>query len=1144
MNNVIYRIIFITITSWQATYAGMFSFDFYKKKAEQFFVSEHEQKKQLLEKTQSELESLQKEESATQQKIKQELLAISKNLGDLAHTSSLELATDETKKRRALLDDSKKIFEETERTHKQLVTTTKKLLETVNNYIENPLFSDIRIQEKSSYTFDELQDASKQFYALEKELKQVQDSKKISEQSYNKTLERIALIDQDLKQQEKKSPDEIARLEVKKLKATRDNLELKKQALAKELELNQVQEFITRKKFSLLSDDLTNIERTLWVTAADIQSEQRQVLALKQEYAEKREQYLKDLAKLTTTRDSLQKELEQINATLKQPVKEFKQVSEWIFSLADETALYTVAYLNTRIRSIDSKIELLEAQNTLERLKVDQAERKLEIMEIWATISQRRFLHDEADRTNKLTALNARKVDIDRLIEETQNKSLALTNEIALTTNALSHIKTHTEHVNSKVSHTLHKATELLQQQIETENELSKIYQATTQQLLAVQNNLNLVIQKITSSSSILQRSKGAITLEDAKSALNDLKFFGAYVATLFSVESSTQALAWLWQTVSKSAHLLNILFALLIILALYLAGITLLPLLTNFFAQKKQPNTIALTFLMCVIQFLQRHLFGCVLWSVCFYFVVYDSFLSIVIPAQIIFYLGSIGYIGYLLTSFRNFYRTKIISLQPAPFAGRPLSFTYYFVLITTSTYFLSEAFITIAYGYSPLTRILWALYSLITSGLFILLLTDKHTILALIPNHGFWAIIREQIDRYYRFFVLCITTLIILSHPFVALGNILQAFILTIALVFFINFIQELLRHYSARIFFATTDDTSRERFSSSKTWYVLFVLVSLGILIIAAVTLFAYIWGYHVSLNNIQSFFNIELYQIPGDGKAPATIIKVQSILYVIAFVFGGILLSGIFNRYVLQRIYLLLHVEIGVQNTISRISSYIFVIVALTWGLQRAGLGAWTLMVVPFLVVVAWAAKGPADDFFAYFILLVERSVKVGDYIRIDTLKGDIAGIVRKITPRSVILRRKNSFTIIVPNSKLMRSYIYNWNYSHSYVAFDDIVLTVDYGTDPEQVRDILLRIISENPLILKSPSPIVRIENFAINGYEFMMRGFLSTQHATNQWNIRSDIRFAILREFKKHNIKLASPIQSLKLETSRTSEEQ
>jgi len=127
-----------------------------------------------------------------------------------------------------------------------------------------------------------------------------------------------------------------------------------------------------------------------------------------------------------------------------------------------------------------------------------------------------------------------------------------------------------------------------------------------------------------------------------------------------------------------------------------------------------------------------------------------------------------------------------------------------------------------------------------------------------------------------------------------------------------------------------------------------------------------------------------------------------------------------------------------------------------------------------------------------------------------------------------------LRRRASYAVIIPNSKLTRSVIYNWNYSHNYFGFDDMVITISYDSDPELARSILLKILDENELILKSPAPVVRIENFAVNGYDVRVRGYLSTSQVLNQWEIRGNIRRVILKEFKKHNIQLAPPIQEIK----------
>jgi len=400
-------------------------------------------------------------------------------------------------------------------------------------------------------------------------------------------------------------------------------------------------------------------------------------------------------------------------------------------------------------------------------------------------------------------------------------------------------------------------------------------------------------------------------------------------------------------------------------------------------------------------------------------------------------------------------------------------------------------------------------------------------------------WAILRDRITRYYYLVVLIVLALVILSDPFVGYGRlvsaVLEAVALTIVLVVLLRLVYDFLRQYSSRIFFVSTDDAVRERFAHSKTWYVLFVVASLGILVFAALLLFARIWGYPVSFATIGRFFGTKLADVEGSRPGETIQITIKSIFELVLFVFGGVFVSSLFNRYVLQRLYSLIRAEPGVQNTISRISGYFFVIVPLIVGLQYVGLGSWNLWAVPLLMfVVAWAGRGPADDFFAYFIILVEQSVKIGDFIRLDNLHGDISGVVRKITPRAVILRRRASYAVIIPNSKLTRSVIYNWNYSHNYFGFDDMVITISYDSDPELARSILLKILDENELILKSPAPVVRIENFAVNGYDVRVRGYLSTSQVLNQWEIRGNIRRVILKEFKKHNIQLAPPIQEIK----------
>jgi small-conductance mechanosensitive channel len=174
----------------------------------------------------------------------------------------------------------------------------------------------------------------------------------------------------------------------------------------------------------------------------------------------------------------------------------------------------------------------------------------------------------------------------------------------------------------------------------------------------------------------------------------------------------------------------------------------------------------------------------------------------------------------------------------------------------------------------------------------------------------------------------------------------------------------------------------------------------------------------------------------------------------------------------------------------------------------------------------LATFGWSFKDLFTDFVAYFFILVQRPLKLGDYVRIDD---ETMGVVRKISPRAVILRRKNSVNIVVPNSMVLKSSLYNWNYARNYIGFDDIVFCVPFGSDIALVREICFKVLEEDNDVLKVPQPFVRLQDFGDKGYVFMVRGFLSSGNTLRQWDIASNIRFALVLKLAKSGISIAGP---------------
>ena len=217
----------------------------------------------------------------------------------------------------------------------------------------------------------------------------------------------------------------------------------------------------------------------------------------------------------------------------------------------------------------------------------------------------------------------------------------------------------------------------------------------------------------------------------------------------------------------------------------------------------------------------------------------------------------------------------------------------------------------------------------------------------------------------------------------------------------------------------------------------------------------------------------------------------------------------------------------YVDPGIQNTVTIISRYVIIISFIMIAFIQSKLGYLvTYISYVALVVFGWSFKDLFTDFVAYFFILVQRPVKLGDYVKIDD---HTMGVVRKVGPRAVILRRKNSVTIVVPNSTILKTALYNWNYTRSYIGLEDIVFCVPFGTDIHLVKKICLEVLDEDQDVLKVPQPFVRLDSFEDKGYYFMLRGFVSSGNTLRQWDISSNIRFALIDKLSKAGIQVAGP---------------
>ncbi len=185
-----------------------------------------------------------------------------------------------------------------------------------------------------------------------------------------------------------------------------------------------------------------------------------------------------------------------------------------------------------------------------------------------------------------------------------------------------------------------------------------------------------------------------------------------------------------------------------------------------------------------------------------------------------------------------------------------------------------------------------------------------------------------------------------------------------------------------------------------------------------------------------------------------------------------------------------------------------------------------------------VGIGFGLQNIVSNFISGVILMFERPVSVGDKIQLE----EMFGVVEKIGFRASRVRTFDGAEVIVPNSELVADRVINWSLSDDRRRVE-VPVGVKYGTDPEVVQALLLKVAQENPDILDLPAPEALFDEFGDNSLNFRLRGHTDT--GSNWVVIRSNLNVAVNRELQAAGIEIPFPQRDLHLrsvdpEVSRT----
>src|SRR3972149_4667735 len=181
-----------------------------------------------------------------------------------------------------------------------------------------------------------------------------------------------------------------------------------------------------------------------------------------------------------------------------------------------------------------------------------------------------------------------------------------------------------------------------------------------------------------------------------------------------------------------------------------------------------------------------------------------------------------------------------------------------------------------------------------------------------------------------------------------------------------------------------------------------------------------------------------------------------------------------------------------------------------------------------------LAVALALQDTLSNLFAGLHILVERPVRVGDYIK---LSSGQEGYVEDIGWRTTRVKMLANNIIIIPNSKLSQSIITNYYYPEKRMSLV-IPIGVSYDSDPDRVEQILVqeaqKSAGEIAGLLKEPQPFVRfIPGFGDSSLNFTL--ICQVAEYVDQYLVQHELRKRIFKRFKDEGIEIPFPIRTVYL---------
>ena len=199
--------------------------------------------------------------------------------------------------------------------------------------------------------------------------------------------------------------------------------------------------------------------------------------------------------------------------------------------------------------------------------------------------------------------------------------------------------------------------------------------------------------------------------------------------------------------------------------------------------------------------------------------------------------------------------------------------------------------------------------------------------------------------------------------------------------------------------------------------------------------------------------------------------------------------------------------------------------VLLLVGLMFALSAAGIDLTALGVLGGAVGVGigFGLQKLAANYISGFVILAERSMRIGDMVKVDGFEGRITDISTRYT----VIRALNGRESIVPNEMMITQRVENASLADPHVEMSTVV-QVAYGTDLDALMPKLCAALGTVPRVVAAPAPVVLLSAFVSDGLELTVAFWIADPH-NGQGSVRSAVNLAVLRVLDEAGVKIPFP---------------